>query len=415
MPPNPRLSQALDDYDGATVVDKGAGIDVDCLEEHPPAQRGQQQAAMLAALFHTQAENLDWPCQHLTPLSTSSIWSNPHQVHSGAFDPTSPNVKRLKIQADPAITPAVRVSLVDFLTAAAAGPLQLSSSCLHRAVSYLDLVLSRTSIKLPLLQPLGMTCLWLAAKYELGVCAPPADRFAALLLRPDGRALSAVATGKKLLVLLERMALAALEYKLAGVVTAADFLHCFSVQLSEHEAAGYGTSSSSFLSTTPDSASCDGCLSPQTATLPSLDGPALQPDKHQVLYLVAYLLDISLLEYSLLPWQPSQIAAAALGCAHALLGLPVDVAMFRKITGHDVTALTRVMQMLLSLFDTMKASINLGCPYSVSIIYCRLPLQHPQLQLQSCSRAAPAKLGKAAEAIAEQLIRACEQLLPCDD
>jgi hypothetical protein len=277
-------------------------------------------------------------------------------------------------------------------------------------VAYLDLVLARSSISLPLFQPLGMTCLWLAAKFELGICCPTADMFASLLMRPDGSTLRAGAAGKKLLVLLERVILSALEYKLAGVVTAADFLHCFSVQLRDWQAADCATITSS-CSKTLDNRHYHGSISTQASTLQSLNGTVLQADQEHMLYLVAYLLDISLLEYSLLPWQPSQVAAAALGCAQALLGVPVNVELFREITGHDVTELTQTMQILLALFDTMKTSINLRCPYAVSIVYCRLPIQHPQLQQQSPDTAAHAMKGLAAEAVVEQLVHAARQLL----
>eukprot|EP00775_Hariotina_reticulata_P011080 gene11080-11236_t len=237
------------------------------------------------------------------------------------------------------ITPQIRVSVVDYVTAAA-HHLNLPCSCLHRAVAYLDDILAVKHLQLQQSQPVAMACLWVAAKFELGSGIPAAQEFAALVLTPDGRVMGVSPSAKKLLVRLEQHVLRALQYKLAGKLTAADFMQCICAGITS---SNYASSSSSDRAT-------------------GYVGQELQ----HISYMASYLTDMALLEYNLLPCPVSQIAAAAWAYAHALLVVPLNVQLFQTLTGHCLEEVKMAMQHLAALFSTLTTSLELGTPYAVT-------------------------------------------------
>eukprot|EP00775_Hariotina_reticulata_P002803 gene2803-3096_t len=69
------------------------------------------------------------------------------------------------VQSSTGITPSHRASVVDNMMAAAS-ILELAVDSLHKAVELLDRYLSVAATPLHLLQPAGIACLWIGAKYE---------------------------------------------------------------------------------------------------------------------------------------------------------------------------------------------------------------------------------------------------------
>lgn len=165
--------------------------------------------------------------------------------------------------------------------------LGLTNDTLFLAVAILDRYLSVAPVSAALLQPISVACLWIASKYE-ELCSLTAAVFAPYMLSPDGQSLGNESHAVQLLLKLEVGVLQALEYRLASIVTTKSFKHKIIQRLWSDEAAV----------------------------------AKLSHQKHQQLYsLTSYLTEVSLLEYQLLRWRPSMLAAAAYAVAQILLGL----------------------------------------------------------------------------------------------
>ncbi|WIA41804.1 hypothetical protein OEZ86_009135 [Tetradesmus obliquus] len=211
-------------------------------------------------------------------------------------------------QASTGITAGQRASVVDNMVAAAAS-LGLDNDSLFLAVALLDRYLAARPAPLHLLQPTGIACLWAAAKYEQS--RVPASRFfSQLVLGRNGVPLGAVPASKQLLVVLEQAVLAAVDFRLAAIVTPKAFKHCIMQRL---------------------------CGSPAAAQL-----SCKQLD--QLYCMVSYLSEVALLEYQLLPVQPSLLAAAAYGYAHVLLGIPLSVDELQQLTQRSAEEVARPME-----------------------------------------------------------------------
>jgi cyclin A len=154
------------------------------------------------------------------------------------------------------IDAAQRQVLVDWLVEVA-DEFQLSQTTLFLAVSLLDRFLSRSCIPCTALQLLGITCVWVAAKYE-DVYPPSAEE---LVDMTDGT--YSVAE----VLQMERKVLAGLRWELSAPTTRL-FLEAYSEQ--RQQACG------------------------------------------RAIMLAEYLLELALLEYGCLAFRPSQLAAAAL-------------------------------------------------------------------------------------------------------
>eukprot|EP00878_Enallax_costatus_P008435 GHUV01008816.1.p1 GENE.GHUV01008816.1~~GHUV01008816.1.p1 ORF type:complete len:312 (+),score=60.61 GHUV01008816.1:343-1278(+) len=189
-------------------------------------------------------------------------------------------------QAKTGLTQSQRATLVDSMIALTE-QLGLTNDTLFLGVAVLDRYLSVAPVSIALLQPISVACLWIASKYE-ELCSLTAAVFAPYMLSPDGQSLGNESHAVQLLVKLEIGVLQALEYRLASILTTKSFKHRIIQRLWSDEAA--------------------------VAKLPH--------HKHQQLYsLTSYLTEVSLLEYQLLRWPPSMLAAAAYAVAQILLGL----------------------------------------------------------------------------------------------
>lgn len=170
----------------------------------------------------------------------------------------------------------------------AACSLSLSNDALFLGVACLDRYLAAVHIPLDLLQPVSLACLWAAAKYESAI-APRAAVVANLIMDPIGNTVSNAATAIQTLIILEASVLKTLDYRLASVATTKHYKHTILEQMA--------------------AASPSKLLGRQQI--------------QQVYNMMSYLTEVSLLEYQLLPYPPSQLAAAAYTLAHVLLGVPL--------------------------------------------------------------------------------------------
>lgn len=235
-------------------------------------------------------------------------------------------------QCNTGITPVHRATVVDNMIAAAAR-LGLNNDSLFTAVAVLDRFLAVKPVLLPLLQPTAIACLWVASKYEQLV-VPPVLHFAMLVQGSESALHSnSVHLSKQMLVELEADILAALDFRLAAIVTVKSFkawlmqqLHCSKV------------------------------------------AAAMSRRQLDQLYcMTSYLTEVSLLEYRLLPYKPSQVAAAAFVYAHVLLGLQVSTAL--QLTGATLPELTGLLEVFCALHSTLSAALHLGRPYNVTAKY----------------------------------------------
>lgn len=244
---------------------------------------------------------------------------------------------------------AHRASVVDYL-AAATLHLRLARDCLHTGVSLLDRFLAAQPTPLPLLQPAGVACLWIAAKFQQHV-VPVAAAFAELMLVPrdDDSTDSSCSGGcgaggnnKQLLVLLEQAILQVLDYQLvSSTETSHVFKHRIVLRLCSGGGGGGG------------------------------DGGARLPagQLEQLYCMTSYLTEVALLEHRLVRCPPSQVAAAAFAFAAVLLGVRLSDAQLRALAGHGVDELQGTMQALRALHSALSGALRCGQPCAVTIRY----------------------------------------------
>jgi hypothetical protein len=243
-------------------------------------------------------------------------------------------------QTDTGVTASHRASTVDNMIAAAF-QLGLSNESLFMAVACLDRYLALKPTPANLLQPAGIACLWIGAKYEQ-LTPPSAAMFAQLAKGPNGIPLGCTAAAKQLLVMLEESILRTLDYRLAAIVTAIAFKHRIMQQLA--------------------SSSMYRQLSKQQGDL---------------LYsLTSYIVEVCLLEYKLLPWLPSQLAAASFAYAHIVLGLDIDPDQLQQVTQHSLEELQRPMEYCCALHTILCKALQQNTPYAVTVKYCHPTLHH---------------------------------------
>jgi hypothetical protein len=90
-------------------------------------------------------------------------------------------------------------------------------------------------------------------------------------------------------------------------------------------------------------------------------------------FLTAYLAEASLLEYSLLSFLPSRVAAAALSLAHTLLGRPLAPGALRALTGYGPADVAAPARWLLHVHAALAEA---GGLYAVSIKYSSPDMAH---------------------------------------
>eukprot|EP00775_Hariotina_reticulata_P013597 gene13597-13722_t len=242
-------------------------------------------------------------------------------------------------QTGTGVTASQRASIVDNMIAAAF-QIGLSNDSLFMAVACLDRYLALKPTPLNLLQPAGIACLWIGAKYEQ-LTPPSAAVFAQLAKGPNGIPLGCTTSAKQLLVMLEESILKTLDYRLAAVVTAIAFKHRIMQQLADSSAY-----------------------------------KQLSQQQVDVLYsLTSYLTEVCLLEYKLLPWLPSQLAAASFAYAHTLLGLTIDPDQLQQLTQHSLVELQRPMEYCCALHTILCKALQQHTPYAVTVKYCQPALQ----------------------------------------
>lgn len=236
-------------------------------------------------------------------------------------------------QACTGITAAQRAGVVDNMILSSAR-IGLSNDVLFRAVACFDRYLAAKPAPLNLLQPVGIACLRVSAKFE-HVISPSAARYSELIYGSTGIPLGSAPAAKHLLVLLEESVLKALDYRLANIVTAKEFKHQYMQQLSS-----------------------------------SPEGVRLTAQQLDQLYcMTSYLTEIALLEYQLLPWTSSQVAAAAYAYSHVLLGLRLDTDYMQQLTNHGAEEVQETMEFLDAIHTTLYVALQLGKPYAVTVKY----------------------------------------------
>jgi cyclin A len=268
-------------------------------------------------------------------------------------------------QVHSGITPELRAAAVDTMISAAAA-LGLHSEALFTAVACLDGFLAAQATHAALLQPLGIACLWLAAKYEQ-LCVPPVRYFAQFVRMPKDMPAELqgdAAAPQQLLVLLEVRVLRALDYNLARVVTVKSFVH----RIMQLLAAAMQQESTAAAAAYPAAAAA-GIQQHQKQLLLHQQQQQQRQQYNQLYWLTAYIAEASLLEYNLLPCKPSELAAAAFAAAQLLLGFKGNEAMLQCITGHSLASLKAPMQWLLALHAALSAARAAGRPYAVSEVY----------------------------------------------
>jgi len=140
--------------------------------------------------------------------------------------------------------------------------------------------------------------------------------------------------------MLEESILRTLDYRLAAIVTAIAFKHRIMQQLANNSMYEH-----------------------------------LSQQQGDLLYsLTSYLTEVCLLEYKLLPWLPSQLAAAAFAYAHIVLGLDMDPNHLQQVTQHSLVELQRPMEYCCALHTILCRALQQNTPYAVTIKYC-----HPAL------------------------------------
>jgi cyclin A len=273
-------------------------------------------------------------------------------------------------QANSGICAEQRAAAIDTMISAAAA-LGLHSEALFTAVSCLDAYLAAQPTNAVLLQPLGITCLWLAAKYEQ-LCVPSVRCFAQFVRMPSGAPaeLQGSSTApQQLLVLLEVRVLRAVDYNLARIVTTKAFVHrimqLLAAAMQEDTAAALAGGSAAGDAATGTAAAAAAAAAYSQQQLQQ----RRQQQYSQMYWLTSYLAEATLLEYHLLSCKPSELAAAAFAVAQLLLGLKIDDAALECITGHSLASLKNPMQWLVALHAALAAAQSAGRPYAVSEIY----------------------------------------------
>ncbi|KAF6256212.1 cyclin-like protein [Scenedesmus sp. NREL 46B-D3] len=237
-------------------------------------------------------------------------------------------------QASSDIRPEQRAAAIDSMMSAAAA-LGLHAEALFTAVACLDAYLAAQPTHAALLQPLGMACLWLAAKYEQ-LCVPSVRCFAQFVRMPPGapaEVQGSAAAPQQLLVLLEVRVLRALDYNLARIITAKAFVHrtmqMLAVAMQEEPAAA-----------SPAAAGAGASAAAAAAAYTQQPQQLLrrQQQYSELYWLTSYLAEATLLEYNLLPCKPSELAAAAFAVAQLLLGLKIDDAALAPYAVSEIYA-----------------------------------------------------------------------------
>ncbi|WIA12905.1 hypothetical protein OEZ85_006523 [Tetradesmus obliquus] len=208
------------------------------------------------------------------------------------------------------VTAADRASTVDSMTCAVA-LLQLPSDALFLSVSLLDRCLARlpmtAAADAEALSLLSTACLWIAAKFEQCV-VPPSSCFLAASQQCSSP------HNRQLLVACEAHVLQALDYRVVPRPTIKACLHAI-----------FAASGAS------------------TAT----------PESTQMTLCAAYLCEMSLLEARLVPFMPSQVAAAAFAGASLLTGSPLAHGQLLAATGYSLAQLKQPLQLLLSVHHVL--------------------------------------------------------------
>jgi hypothetical protein len=170
---------------------------------------------------------------------------------------------------------------------AAAAALRLQNDSMFTAVACLDRYLSVVPTQAALLQPAGIACLWLAAKFEevynqellRGI------NFSRFMLGPGGNLLGEAPAALQLLVLLEERILTALDYRLASIITVIACKHRIMQQLCNASASSAVVKH-------------NACL--VMVASPAASGGLSKLQLDQLYCMTSYLTEISLLEYQLL-------------------------------------------------------------------------------------------------------------------
>eukprot|EP00877_Chromochloris_zofingiensis_P010442 jgi/Chrzof1/5651/Cz16g10080.t1 len=219
------------------------------------------------------------------------------------------------------ITAAGRAQVVDWLVDAA-WQLGLSTDSLFLGVACLDKYLSLQPLNMCLLKLAAAACLWIASKYEQMV-VPSVTCFAKVL----GGTADYQSWTKEQLLAMEAHVLKTLDYRISSIPTTKMFLHCIMHRL----------------------------------------GQLSQIDSH-IYFLSAYLAELTLLEYQLLPTLPSKLAAAAYTFSHVLLGKPLDQGILFDITGYVLDDIEEAIQWICCLHAAMGDAAKVQ-PYSISLKY----------------------------------------------
>ncbi|KAI8476020.1 MAG: hypothetical protein J3K34DRAFT_477235 [Monoraphidium minutum] len=176
----------------------------------------------------------------------------------------------------------------------------------------------------PELLLLAAACIWVAAKYEHGSWAPGLEVFRVAVL--GGRF-----TTEDLRAMEARL-LAAVDYRLASIVTPKAFLRVAFHRLAASEAAR---------------------------------GSKVAEDLY---FTTAYIAECALLEYGLLAFRPSEVAAAALALAHALLGRSPAGGLARW-AGYGAEAVAEPLRWLRHVHAMVSQAGGRAVPYSATVKY----------------------------------------------
>lgn len=222
------------------------------------------------------------------------------------------------------LTPYRRASAVDWMVEAA-WRLGLSNDALFLAVALLDRYLAQqaqpgmgSGAQLTLL---AAVCLWVAAKYE-HCTVPTLDTFSRGLLRGS--------FSNDAIIAMEVELLKTVDYRIASVTTAKTFLRRVMHDLGAVEA------------------SRGSCVD------------------EMLYFLTSYLAEVSLLEYSLLSFLPSRVAATAFALAHTLLGRPVGADALKALTGYRPEDLAEPMWWLHHVHTVLAQA---GSLYAITVKY----------------------------------------------
>ena len=197
------------------------------------------------------------------------------------------------------ISAKMRAILVDWLVEVTE-EYQLNPETLFLAVNYLDRFLSKTSVAKTKLQLVGITCLFIASKYE-EICPPPLDEFVFITANTYSRS-EIIST--------ERYILTQLNYQVT-VPTSKGFLKRLLKQVPPH------------------------CMEQMLAR---------------------YLLDMSLGQYDLTRYFPSQLAAASLSLAFRCLSGYVWNETWEALSGYREIELHEIERQLFQVYKNMTIS-----------------------------------------------------------